>query len=130
MHLLKAVLEHWAIYFLQDARPYLHHEIRSDAENIRVICGMVDLAERQSVRDFRKAAFFAVWKDVGGVKQRSLSQATYRAPAVVGQKDALPEHGLMEAGLGDSLRIMLLCRAQAGVLEKFQLRCIKCHRNL
>lgn len=66
---------------------------------------MVNLAERQPIRDDGATARVTVGKDVGGVEEGRITQAAHGALVGVGAQNAHPEYGLMETHPGQPLHV-------------------------
>ena len=72
---LQAVNQHWPILLLEDVTTDLDDSVRADANEQPVECGVVELAERKSVRYPRVSAWFTVGHDVGGIEQLVVPEA-------------------------------------------------------
>jgi len=64
--LLQAVHQHWPVCLVEHVPSNVDLEVGVHAEDLRVVGAVVDLAERQAVRDFGAAALVAVGQNVGG----------------------------------------------------------------
>lgn len=68
LELLEAMTEHRAVDLLQDVLAHFDNQVRTDADNMTVERGVVQLAQRQPIRDERLAFWMAVGKDMGGIQ--------------------------------------------------------------
>ena len=100
--LLQPVAERRAVLLLEHLPADVHRIIGADAEDVRVVGGVVDLAERQTVLDDRLAAIIRVGDDVRRIKELDVRQPADSAPARVGVDDDIAEGTLVEPmpGLG------------------------------
>lgn len=96
MEFLQAVAQHWAVDFFQDVEADFHRVVRGDAQDLAVECGVVQLAQGQSVLHDRIAPGIGVFNDVGGVQQLLMSEPAKRAAVSIGSQDALPESLLVK----------------------------------
>ena len=62
----------------------MDESVRVHADNIRVICGMVDLAETKTVGYLWQSLRMSIGKDVRGIQQWNVSKAADRALLPVG----------------------------------------------
>lgn len=69
MELLKAVLKHRTVVLLEYVISDFDDVVWRYADYVRVVCAVMDLAEREAVRYDRLAARLAVGNDVRGVKE-------------------------------------------------------------
>ncbi len=86
-----------SIVFFQDIGPDLQDVIRTDTEKVSVKCGMMELAQGQSIRNHRFTCWLTVWNNVGGIEKLLVSKSTECALVSIGIQDALPEGTLMQA---------------------------------
>ena len=96
---LQAVNQHWPILLLEDVTTDLDDSVRADANEQPVECGVVELAERKSVRYPRVSAWFTVGHNVGGVEQLVVPEAAKRALSSVRSQHPFPETPLMKPDL-------------------------------
>ena len=96
---LQAVNQHRPILLLEDVTTDLDDSVRAHANEQPVECGVVELAERKSVRYPRVSAWFTVGHDVGGVEQLVVPEAAKRALSSVRSKHPFPESPLMKPDL-------------------------------
>ena len=68
MHLLQAVLEHWAVHFFEQVTVELDPVFRRDGDDVLVVGRVVDLAEAEPVLDRGLSGLLAVAHDVGRVE--------------------------------------------------------------
>src|SRR2546428_9002997 len=87
VQLLQPVQQHRAVLLLQHVLTNMYRVVGVDAKDLRVVGAVVDLAERQSVRDLGPPAFVAVWEDMSCVEQFDMGQATDGAPLPVSGDD-------------------------------------------
>lgn len=72
---LQAMTEHRTINLIEKILADLNHVVVwSDAQNLLVECGMMDLAQCQTVSYGRDACFLSIRNDVGGIKKLSVPQ--------------------------------------------------------
>ena len=69
MAFLESVAEHRAVLLGEDVTADLDDQIGSDAKDVAVEGGVVDLAQRQAVRHYPLAERVGVRNDVRGVEQ-------------------------------------------------------------
>lgn len=93
---LQPFLQHRAVSFLEDVEPKVHATIRPDAQDIRVKCGMVQLAQGQPILDNRFSARVAIRQDVRCVEQFLVPQMADGTVLSVCPENALPEDHLMD----------------------------------
>ena len=96
---LQAVNQHRPILLLEDVAPDLDDSVRADANEQPVECGVMELAERKSVRYPRVSSWFAVGHDVGGVEQLVVPEAAERALSSVRSQHPFTKPPLMEPDL-------------------------------
>ena len=96
--------EHPAVDLLEHVLPDVEGEVRTDAEDLVVEGGVVDLARGEAVRNDGLSVRLAVGDDVRGVQELSVLGAD-RALAVVGEQHLGAEDALMQAGLGEALGV-------------------------
>jgi hypothetical protein len=92
---LEAVAQHWSVALVKDVRTDLDDVIGSDAEDVGVERGVMDLAERETVGYDWIAALVLVGKDVRGVEQSVVVQAAHGAAPSIRAEDIAPEPGLV-----------------------------------
>ena len=76
VELLEAVDEHRSVVLVENVAADLYHEIRSNADQILVEGGVVQLAERKAVRNHRSPHGIMVRHDVGCVQQALMTETT------------------------------------------------------
>ena len=64
MKLLQSMAEHRTVFLLKDVGADFDQEVRSDAQNVLVKGCVVDLAQRQTVRDLGETMWVTVRKYV------------------------------------------------------------------
>ena len=64
-------------------------------EQIRVVRGVVDLAEAQPIRDIGRTTLFRVANDMGGIEQLPVAHGAYRASSVICKQDSASEFWLV-----------------------------------
>jgi hypothetical protein len=94
-NLLKTMEQHGTIRFLKHIPADLDHVVRPDAENMRVERGVVQLAERKTVRNDRLASRVTVRQDVRGLEQLAMSQTADAAAQPIGVKNTFAERRLV-----------------------------------
>ena len=67
MELLKPMLQHWPVDFVQNVTLNLDSVIGRYPKDIRIEGGMVNLAERKSIRNNGFATYFSVADDVRSI---------------------------------------------------------------
>jgi hypothetical protein len=72
--LLQPVAQHRAVLLGEDVMSDFHHQIGPDTENVAVKGGVVDFAQRQSIRHDWLAEGILVADDVRCVEQVALAQ--------------------------------------------------------
>jgi len=98
--LFQAVLQHWPVDLAQEVGADLNDLVRSDAEDARVVGGVVDLAQCEAVPHDRDTCFLRVRHDMCGVEQLAVTQGAYRASRLVGAHHGRAKDGLMQSPLG------------------------------
>ena len=96
---LQAVNQHRPILLLEDVAPNLDDPVRADANEQPIECGVMELAQRKSVRYSRVSSRFAVGHDVGGVEQLVVPEAAERALSSVRSQHPFTKPPLMEPDL-------------------------------
>lgn len=94
---LQTVDQHRPVDLVEDIAPHLHHVVGAHAQDVAVEGGVVQLAERQSVRDDRLPERVRVGQDVRGVQEFAVTQTAHGARLPVGGQDTLPEADLVQA---------------------------------
>ena len=94
--LLESMPEHRAVDFAQDVAAHDDATVRLNSHDVPVEGGMMDLAERQTVRDARIPTLVLVRHDVGGIQQLAVPEATHCALLAVSGDHALAERFLMQ----------------------------------
>nr|WP_084956277.1 DEAD/DEAH box helicase family protein [Thermoactinospora rubra] len=130
VHLLQAVLEHRPVDLFEDIGPYLDHQVGTNPEDVLVIGGMVDLAQRQPVGHRGDAAFLPVRDDVGGIKQRQMPEVAHRAARLVRLDHPLPEDRLVEPPPGHADGVAALDLAHRPIHPDVPLRLLQRHGYL
>ncbi|HET6639045.1 MAG TPA: hypothetical protein VFH82_09725, partial [Gemmatimonadota bacterium] len=97
---LKPVEEHRTVDFLENIHPYIDPTVRTNAENVPVVRCMVELAERQPVRDDRVSLRVLIGKDVRRVEEFSVAKPADRTAFPISPQHAFAEPGLMEPVAG------------------------------
>jgi hypothetical protein len=115
---LETVTEHGTIGLGQQPRLHVDDQVRSDADEVGVVGGVVDLAQRQTVWHHRLPVWFAVGDDVGGIEQLRVMKAADGTAVVVGPQDACPEDGLMKSGIRQPSYVGPLGSRQLGQIDK------------
>ena len=105
MKLLKPIAQHRTIDFSKDIGADLDDSIGADAEDVRVVRRVVDLAQRGPVRDHRCAERMRIRKDVGRVEELSVTESADGAGRVVRRDDAIAERGLVQPETSESRRV-------------------------
>ena len=72
---LESVEEHRTVGLAQDVRPNFYDQVGSNADQVLIECRMVELAERETVRNLRFSARIGVGKDVRCIEQFTVAQA-------------------------------------------------------
>jgi len=91
------VTKHWAIDLIEQIVPDLDGVIRADAEDVRVVSRVVNLAERQPIRDDRQTLLFRIRNDVSSVQQRAVVQHAHCASVRIGQHHTTSEQWLVQS---------------------------------
>jgi hypothetical protein len=97
---LQGVLQRGAVVCVPQCARELNVPIGPDAEQIRVECAVVEMAQRQSVGHLRDAAFVPVREDVRGLKELGARQPADGAAVLVGIEYVQPEGLLVDTLLG------------------------------
>jgi hypothetical protein len=105
VHFLKAVPEHRPIDFIHEGTIDVDDVIRRDTEQVCVESSVVDLAEAQTILDYRKAVLFVVADDVGSIEELAVPECADGALCLVREEDASSEFGLMETLFDDSFSV-------------------------
>ena len=98
VHFLQPVQQHRPVFFSKNRRPHLDHVGRRHRQEVPVVRRMVQLAQREPVRDDRFAVGLGVPDDVRRVEQLLVPQAAQRALGLVRAQHALAKGALMEPG--------------------------------
>lgn len=97
MEALQPMNQHRPIGVIQHVSSYLHNAVRPDPNQMCVERRVVELAERQTVRDNGSPEWIRVRHDVRGFKQFIAPKATDGAVMLIGMHHTLAELGLVEA---------------------------------
>jgi len=108
VHLLESVPKHRPIDLVEEAMRDLDLVLRRDAKQVAIERRVVDLAERQAVRDVGQAFLVAVWSDVGSVEELSVVEATHGAPSLIRGYDSTAEVRLVKALPHEPLHVRAL----------------------
>ena len=100
MEILKSVAQHGTVALLQHVFPNVHVQVRIDSQDVLVVGGVVDLAERETVPNLRDAGLFPVRHDMRRIQQFAAVQTTERAALAIGPQNAAAEAHLVKAPLG------------------------------
>ena len=95
VELLKPVPQHRTIMLLHDVVPDFDDLVGSDADDVVIESGMVDLAERQSVLHDGQPLRVSIWQDVCRVQQGHVTQPADGALAIIRLDDLSSEQGLV-----------------------------------
>src|ERR1700687_907348 len=95
--LLQAVPKHRTVDLFQNVAPDFDDVVGTHTENRGIECGVVKLAERQSVRNDRLTARVAVGKDVSRVEKLTVTKSTDCAGAPICVQDTFTESSLVES---------------------------------
>src|SRR5882724_9396737 len=98
MALLQPMLQHWAVVLFEDVLSDFDDQVRTNADNIGVEGGVMQLAEGQAVADPGFTFRMAVGEDVRGVEKLHVAQSANGAVAV-SANDAHPKALLMKSAL-------------------------------
>ena len=96
---LQAVNQHRPILFLEDVASNLDDSVRANANEQTIECGVMELAQRKSVRYPRVSSWFAVGHDVGCVEQFVVPEAAESALRSVRSQHPFTKPPLMEPDL-------------------------------
>lgn len=82
-HFLKSVFQHGAVNLPEDVLANVHNGVWSDAQNVRVVSRMMDLAEPDAIAHHWLALRMAIRKDMRGIEQYNVFEATDGALASI-----------------------------------------------
>ncbi|HUP00633.1 MAG TPA: hypothetical protein VM737_03810 [Gemmatimonadota bacterium] len=89
--------QHRAVHLFEDIESNFDSEIRSDAENVTIVGGMMKPTEGDSIWDYRFASGMAIRQDMSGFKKLSMPQTTDRTAFPIGAEHPLAEAALVNA---------------------------------
>src|SRR5690554_5496931 len=89
--------QHWSVDFLQEIIPHHDLVIGCYSDEVPVIGGMVDFAERKAVVDHGLAAEITVGDNMGYIQQLGMAQPAKGALAAVSLQHPDPERPLVQA---------------------------------
>lgn len=92
--------EHGAIRLGKDVSSDLDVQVGPYAENVPVVCGVMQLAKGETVRDRGLALRVPVREDMRGVQKLTVAKTSYRATFPVGFEDSFPKTTLMNSMQG------------------------------
>ena len=98
VELLKPVPQHRTIMLLQNVVPDFDDIVGSDADDVTIESGVVDLAERQAVRNHRLPAGLAVRNDVRRVEKLGVLQVADGTVVAIGVEYHHAKRLLMKPG--------------------------------
>jgi hypothetical protein len=79
MKALQPFAQHWTVVLLQEALRNVNDPIGVDAEEIAVVCKVMNRAEREPINDGCNASGVRVFDDMGGLNERGLAERANRA---------------------------------------------------
>lgn len=88
VHCLQAMQEHRSVLLLEDGAPHLDHVIWANREEVPIERGVVELAQRQPVRNERLALRQGVPRDMGSVEELLVPETAEGAPHPIGLEHA------------------------------------------
>src|SRR5262249_13332634 len=97
MEPLKTMLQHQSVNLIQDIHAHFHRVVRCDADDVAIERGMMQLAERQSVRNPRVAFWISVGDDMCSFEELLMAQAADRAVLAIRFKHTFTECLLVKA---------------------------------
>src|SRR5688500_18624010 len=97
VHSLQAVPEHRPIDLVENVDSDMYSRLRIDAQNVCVVRAVMDLAESQSVGDYRLASRVTIRKNVGSIEQFYVAESTDRAAVPIGAEHYPPKLLLVQA---------------------------------
>jgi hypothetical protein len=92
---LESVFQHRAVDLFENVKSYVNDVIGSDADDVAIKRGVVELTERQPVGDLWITCRIAVSNDVRSVEELLMLESADCAVPAVGGNDALAERLLM-----------------------------------
>src|SRR5438034_1282684 len=110
---LQTMLKHRPVDFLQHGEAHGDLEVRGDADEVAVEGSMVELAEREAIRNHRLSKGMAIREDVGGFQQFVMAEPADGAALLVGAEHSLAKAPLVQA-LPDHRGHVLAPRSQHG----------------
>src|SRR5262249_53356033 len=93
---LQAVRQHRTISLDENVTADVDSRLGIDAENVRVVCAVVDAAEPEAIADQRLASRIAVFENVCRIEQLGVTQAADGTLLSVGTEHQAPEVLLMQ----------------------------------
>ena len=99
MQFLQAMEKHGTIFLFQNILADLHDQIPPDAQNIRVVCGMVNLTQGESIGHDRVSARMAIREDVCCLQQLGVPKASHSTTLSIGLQDTSAELLLVHPSL-------------------------------
>lgn len=105
VHLLQSVPEHRPVDLAQHVGPDLDPKIRSYAQYVAVVCGVMDLAQREPVRYDGQPSWVTIGQDVGGIQQVGMPELAQRTPGPVRTQNPGSEDGLVQPMPGEPLDV-------------------------
>ena len=100
--------EHGTVDFVEQVLIDVDRELGRDAQEVAIICGVMDLAETETVGHDRFTTRFPVADDMRGIQKVEVFQRTDRTGCAVRTNNSPAEHGLVEAYLDHAVGIPFL----------------------
>ena len=79
VQILQSMTEHRPILLFKDIAMNLDHEVGPNTEDVSIKCGVMNLAERETIRHNGIALRVTIRKDVRGLEQFGMTKPTHRA---------------------------------------------------
>ena len=89
------MFEHRAVDLAENILADVDQQVWRDAEDVRVVGRVMDLAKGEPVGDLGQAAVVVIGDDVSRVEEEDVAEVAHRAAAAVGTEDHLAEPMLM-----------------------------------
>ena len=105
MHLLEAMLEHWAVFFLQELLVDENAMVRIYSQEVGVVGRVVDFAHAEAIAHGGDSAFVGVGNYVSRIKELWVSESADGAAMFVGMEHFAAELALVDSTLDCLLHI-------------------------
>src|SRR2546421_11335116 len=100
--------QHRSVHLIDEAWRDLDHKVRAHAQQVEVIGSVMDLAQREPIRNDGISLGLAVRDDVSGVEQLGMMEAAHCTALCIGMEHSSPENWLMQPCTSEALDVRLL----------------------